>query len=193
MSVHPLILCSRVLYDVQLSEDAATIAMLKEDKKHLEQDCERLAMCYTYLSSRDCGGANDFDDGAVKALYRTACDARIFDEISPTTTTKTNVLFYLMNLFDVSFEIDNEPTDNNIHMYPYRNCSKKDVDLVFHRATQTLLLGKRFWNSTALKDQDRVYRFKYMIGALSLSEDDPPEVVEGTVLFILEHLNSAPV
>lgn len=188
MSVHPLILCSRVLYDVQLSEDAATIAMLEENNKRLKQDYERLTMCYTYLSSRDCGGANDFDDGVVKALYRTACDARIFDEFSSTTTEK-NFLFYLMNLFDISFEIDNEPTDNNMHMYPYRNCSKKDVDLVFHRATQTLLLGKRFWKSTALNDQDRVYRFKYMIGAISLSEDDPPEVVEGTVLFMLEHLS----
>lgn len=191
MSVHPLILCSNTLYDVQISEDAKQIASLKQNVEEWKMKCTYL----TILGFQDF--SRNWQKDTITTLYQTVCNENIFNEFKSTAVTPTsnkNMLFYLLNACNIVYSV-RETIGKNIVHFPYINCAEEEVDLVVVGGENAqLLIGKRFWNAGNREQQKKVYFFKYMLDqiycyiGLEIEYDNRYFNVqyEGSILYVME-------
>ncbi len=200
MSVHPLVLCSQILYDVQISEDAKLI-------ETLEQTVEKWKMKYTYLTIFL---FQDFSPNwqtgiTISTLHHATCDENIFNEFASTAVTPTthkNMLFYVLNACDIVYSVrtvrTRNGTENNRNdvRFPYIDCADDDVDLVVEGGEETthLLIGKRFWNAENFEQQKKIYFFKYILDQIycyigiemTYESTESPGTLEGSILYVME-------
>ncbi len=175
MSIHPLVLCSQILYDKQLSDDAKQLKALNDELNKWKTRCIFIHYAHSLF-------AQPRPDGFLQML----CNCLV-----GRTGPETNALAHLTTEFDVKYSVQDKLCDYNPpdDFFPRQTTNNKlyysdeDVHLVFCIKENTISFGRKFWKTSRVRDQHLVYVFLSVLHQLyDIPSDD---FSEGTYFYVL--------